>query len=362
MDDSWRGRLQPYMGALKVVSATATLMLAGVGGAYWLLSWHIDRNWPVAPEITRRATRRLLRGAAMREHVAPDARIAYMFLLAALEQIHADGELDEGAPAVQEIVVRLADAASRIGEAAPARRMLEDAWRRVVDDDGLLRGAGDRWVQLHACRIADVLGPLQLKAGDPRAAKHTLAAALRAAKQVLDAPDAPAAAREEMLLRHANYLTSLGEALALLGDLDSSQALLSSVLGELRARAPSSPSSSSPPPSSSQPRRADRWTCLDAIVMLDLSQVAQRRGAADDARRWAAAGLAATAEWPKVHACQLCRAHLLPHLAALAERAGDPRDARGLYAAAIAHAEATGLGDADHARQAMSRIDAKLDK
>ncbi|KAJ1727597.1 hypothetical protein LPJ61_004487 [Coemansia biformis] len=353
MDDSWRGRLQPYMGTLKLVSAVAGLMLAGVGGFYAVLSRQLDRKWPPPPEVTRAETRRLLRGAALREHIAPDPRVAYMFLLRALEQIHGDGVLDEDAPAVQEIVVRMANAAAQVGEKEPAVRMLEGAWHRVVDADGHIAPDDSGWTRLQVCRIADVLGPLQLKTNHSEAIR-TYGTALRAAKHVLDSDSSGDAGdvREEMLLRHANYLTSLGEAFALVGDLDSSQALLSGVLKELRDRQPAGDEPGA--------KKADRWTCLDAIVMLDLAQVARKRGGLDEARAWASAGVAVTEKWPGTHACEMCHGHLLAQLAAIAEIQGDKQACRNLHSAALKHARSTGKGAAEKAEEDIRRIDAEL--
>ncbi|KAJ2802653.1 hypothetical protein H4R21_002337, partial [Coemansia helicoidea] len=352
MDDSWSGRLQPYLTTIKAASAVAGLLMVGVGGLYLALNQHLDRKWPPPPEVTRSETRRLLRGAALREHIAPDPRIAYLFLLRALEQIYSDGVLAEDSPAVQELVVRMANAAAQAGEHEPAARILEDAWRRVVDSDGHIASDDSGWTRLQVCRIADALGPLQLRTNHS-AAIGTYGTALRAAKHALDAAgDDAGDAREELLLRHANYLTSLGEAFALGGDLDSAQALLAGVLKELRERQDTQP----------EAKKADEWTCLDAVVMLDLAQVARKRGDPAEARSWAAAGLAVTEKWPSTHACQVCHGHLLAQLAAVAEAQGDKRTARSFHSIALKHAKATGRGDAEKAESAIQRLDEELSK
>ncbi|KAJ2705754.1 hypothetical protein H4R19_005085 [Coemansia spiralis] len=324
--------------------------MLGAGGFYLGLNQHMDRKWPPPPEVTRGETRRLLRGAAMREHIAPDPRIAYLFLLRALEQIHADGVLAEDSPAVQELVVRMANAAAQAGELEPAARILEDAWRRVVDGDGQIAADDSGWTRLQVCRIADALGPMQLKTNHSEAIR-TYGTALRAAKYALDATSADADnARDELLLRHANYLTSLGEAFALAGDLDSSQALLAGVLKELRERQDKQP----------ETKRADQWTCLDAVVMLDLAQVARKRGEPAEAQSWAAAGLAVTEKWPGTHACEVCHGHLLAQLAAIAEARGDKQMARSFHSIALKHAKATGKGDVEKAESAIQRLDKEL--
>ncbi|KAJ2804442.1 hypothetical protein H4R20_002507 [Coemansia guatemalensis] len=363
MDNTPRGKLEPYMSAVKIVSSIAGLVMLGVGGFYIALNRYIDQNWPVPAEVTRKETRKLLRGAAMREHVAPDPRIAYMFLLRALEQIYSDGELAEDSETVQEIVVRLANAAARIGERGPAENMLDVAWGRVVDDKGRLvanpvakpRRVSDEWRYMQVCRVAEVLGPLQIDGEKYEAAIRTYGTALRAAKYALDQHNSSVNGdeRDELLLKHANYVTSLGEAFALSGDIESAKTLLMGVLKELRERQAGQTEYTR--------SIADMWTCLDAVVMLDLAQIAQRSGQLDESEKWANSGLAVVRKWPGVASCDNCQSHLLAHLAHVAELDADHDSALDIYSTALSHAKKTGADNAHRVEAAVDRLQKALE-
>ncbi|KAJ2909857.1 hypothetical protein GGI21_001461, partial [Coemansia aciculifera] len=97
IDNSFRGKLQPYLGALTLVSTVAGLVVVGIGGLYVLVNQHLDSKYPTPPAVTNKTTRRLLRGAALREHIAPNAQIAYVFLLQALTQLYKDGFAEQSA-------------------------------------------------------------------------------------------------------------------------------------------------------------------------------------------------------------------------------------------------------------------------
>ncbi|KAJ2076467.1 hypothetical protein H4R24_005682 [Coemansia sp. RSA 988] len=363
MDNTPRGKLEPYMSAIKIVSSIAGLVLVGVGGFYLGLNRYIDHNWPVPVEVTRKETRKLLRGAAMREHIAPDPRVAYMFLLRALEQIYNDGELAEDSETVQEIVVRLANAAARIGERGSAENMLNIAWSRVVDDKGRLvanpvakpRRMSDEWRYMQVCRVAEVLGPLQMDGGKYNAAIHTYGTALRVAKYALDqhSSSVDGDERDDLLLKNANYITSLGEAFALSGDIKSAKALLMGVLKELRDRQAELTDDAHP--------AADMWTCLDAVVMLDLAQIAQRSKQLDESKQWANSGLAVVRKWPGVASCDNCQSHLLAHLARLAELDADHGSALSIYSTALTHAKETGADNAHRVEAAVERLQKALE-
>ncbi|KAJ2628761.1 hypothetical protein H4R22_003707, partial [Coemansia sp. RSA 1290] len=271
VDNSMRGRLQPYLGTIRIASAASTLFLLSIGGLYLYTNHHLDTKYPEHPDIKDKETRKLLRGAALREHIAPDPRIAYMFLQRALELIYKQGDLSEDSEAVQEIIARLAGAAAQFGEQKTG--MLYSAWSKVVDADGQIQGVGnsDHWRKQQVCRLADTLGPLQIENGDYQGAITTYGTALRALKDLdLEEP------------KQANYIISLGEAFALSGDLQSAYTLLMSVLIDLNKRP--------------QTQQVDRWTCLDSIVMLDIAQVEQQRGHLQQSRKWAESGLQVTSQ------------------------------------------------------------------
>ncbi|KAJ2847776.1 hypothetical protein IWW36_003679, partial [Coemansia brasiliensis] len=273
VDSSVRGRLQPYLGTIRIASAASTLFLLSIGGLYLYTNHHLDTKYPEHPDIKDKEIRKLLRGAALREHIAPDPRIAYMFLQRALELIYKQGDLSEDSEAVQEVIARLADAAAKFGEQKTS--MLYKAWSKVVNKDGEIQGIGnsDQWRMQQVCRLADTLGPLQVETGDYQGAITTYGTALRAMKNLN---------LEEPMLKQANYIISLGEAFALSGDLQSSYTLLSSVLVDLNKRP--------------QTKQVDRWTCLDSIVMLDIAQVEQQRGNLQQSQKWAESGLEVTSQ------------------------------------------------------------------
>ncbi|KAJ2517652.1 hypothetical protein GGI11_003097 [Coemansia sp. RSA 2049] len=380
MDNTVRGRLRPYVGMLKLVSAVSGLLVLGVGGFYVALNQHLDTNWPPDPRITSRETRRLLRGAAMREHVAPDPQMAYVFLLHALQQVYRDGVLSEHDEPVQELQVRLARAASLLGERKPAMGILLRAWRRVVDDldrfrvglqedpdaDGAATQYGEDWVLAQVCRVAEVLGPMLLLDKDHALATRVYGTALRAAKTMGDRrtrgperqsngtvegsdPDpAPDPDGDRLRLRQINYATSLGEAFAIKGDLASANLILRGVLHEISERSKHRTAAGS---------GVDGWTCLDAVVMLDLAQVAQQAGELDEARAWADSGLLAVAkQTPRPWACDNCQGHLMHQLGAIAESRGDRKAAAGVYSKALDHCRATGTGNIEQIKAALDRL------
>ncbi|KAJ2316786.1 hypothetical protein IWW52_003457 [Coemansia sp. RSA 2704] len=336
-----RGKLQPYMRTIKLVSAVSALVFFSVGGFCVYLNDYLDRTYPAHPAITNKATRKLLRGAALREHIAPDPRIAYMFLLRALEDIYADGELSEDSEAVQEIIARMADAAAQAGERGPAEQMLEDSWSKVEQKK---TGESEGWRMQQICRLADVLGPLQTSQGKHSAAISTYGAALRASKAAHELADN--SQHEEFLLKQANYVTSLGEAFALSGDYDSAHTLLSSVLVDLNER--------------QQSGKVDKWTCLDVVVMLDLAQVEHKRGDIKQSRQWAEAGLSVTGKWSRVGACDNCQAHLLAHLAKLSESQGDIKGALQYYELGLKHFNDTQTGDLEKLEAATRRLNSQM--
>ncbi|KAJ2721611.1 hypothetical protein GGI07_003848 [Coemansia sp. Benny D115] len=352
MDDSPRGKLEPYMGAIKLVSAVAGLVVVSIGGLYLAVNHYLDANWPAPKEVTRRETRRLLRGAALREHLAPNPQVAYLFLLRALEQIYADGVLAEGSEAVQELVVRLARAADQMGESGPALNMLWESWRRCTEEKD--NGYEDVWRRKQVCRVAEVLGPMVMRSGDAQAAIEVYGRALREAKGLDDGmPDSDVQGLDDLRVVEAGFVASLGEAFALSGDLDSARVLLQGLLGEIRER--NERRLAEKPANARLP--VDKWTCLDAIVMLDLAQVALRQEGPEQSSRWALSGLEATQAQKGVRACDNCQSHLVCHLALLAERSGDLDNARRLYATALEHSRKTHTGNIEQIKQNVERID-----
>ncbi|KAJ1793412.1 hypothetical protein LPJ67_001288 [Coemansia sp. RSA 1938] len=343
MDNTTRGKLQPYMGMIKLLSTVSGLVVVSVGGLYIYINHYLDKNYPIRPEITSKATRKLLRGAALREHIAPDPQIAYMFMLSALEQIYSDGDLDESSEAVQEIIVRMAHAAAQIGEQKPAKQMLETAWDKVVDSDGRIHGLGDSesWRMQHVCRVADALGPLLMDCGEYKTAIRTYGTALQAARTMQNNDS------DDLLLKQANYVTSLGEAFAMDKDYESARTLLSSVLMDIKKR--------------EQPKNVvDKWTCLDAVVMLDLAQVERQQGNVEKSQQWAETGLQETKKWKRVGACDNCQAHLLSHLAHLSESQNNVKEALGYYSLAIKHFQDTGTGNMEQMDTASRQLKQRL--
>ncbi|KAJ2005172.1 hypothetical protein H4R26_002104 [Coemansia thaxteri] len=341
MDNSARGRLQPYMGAIKLVSAVAGLAMVGVGGLYVWVSRHLEATYPTPAEVTNRQTRRLLRGAALREHIAPDPAIAYLFLLRALSQLYKDG-FSERSRVVQETVVRLAAAADRMGEHAAAEQLLWDTWG-VVEAAGEAdarndAGEADTWRDAQIARVARVLGPLLTRRGAHERSVAVYGAAVRALERLDDGGGSGDAVR----LALANAITSLGEAFALVGDCDSAEALLASVLADIRRRP--------------QAAGVDAWTCLDAVVMLDLAQVSLRAGRRDDSAAWAGSALAATAQRRGVWACDNCETHTLVHLGRVAEASGDRGSARVFYSRALELARRSRTGNIEQIKACILSI------
>ncbi|KAJ1661762.1 hypothetical protein IW140_006458 [Coemansia sp. RSA 1813] len=371
MDDSFRGKMQPYMGMIKLISSLAGIVVIGVGGFYFALNHYIDGKWPSDPHITNKETRRLLRGAAMREYVAPDPQVAYMFLLRALEQIYKDGELAEDSEPVQELEVRLANAAGRLGEHEPAEKILTSAWDKVVDsmdrfkvsvrkEEGSGSGGGrqyeEDWVLDQVCRIADVLGPMLLARKDHKHAIRIYGTALRAAKTVSDKlQDTPGAEdseskMRELELKQINYATSLGEAFAMKGDLATSKMLLGGVLHEISERNKLVPNSN----------KIDGWTCLDAVVMLDLAQVAQQADDIDESKAWVASGIQVTKQRSGVWACDNCQSHLLYQMGSLSNQTGDTKAAMALYSKALEHSRATNTGNIDQIKESLEKLKVEM--
>ncbi|KAJ2556374.1 hypothetical protein EV175_002051 [Coemansia sp. RSA 1933] len=370
MDNSTRGKLRPYMGVIRVISSLAGIVVVAVGGFYFALNHYIDENWPTDAQVTNKEIRKLLRGAAMREHVAPDPQMAYLFLLRALELIYKDGELAEDSELVQELEVRLANAAERLGEHKPAEKILFGAWNRVVDGKDRFKvgvpkdstpGSSDRqyleaWVLDQVCRIADVLGPILLGRQAHDEAIRIYGTALRAAKVVSDQmPDTKDKESKmgELELRQINYATSLGEAFAMKGDLASSKMLLGGVLHEIKEH-------NNKQAADYRSSKVDGWTCLDAVVMLDLAQVAQKADDAEEASAWVASGLQATQERSGVWACDNCQSHLLYQLGMLSERAGDKRKAMRVYSKALEHSRTTNTGNIDQIKESLDKLQTEL--
>ncbi|KAJ1800105.1 hypothetical protein LPJ59_001349 [Coemansia sp. RSA 2399] len=372
MDNSFRGKLQPYLGMIKVISSLSGMVVIGVGVFYFALSHHIDSKWPADARITNKETRKLLRGAAMREFVAPNPQMAYLFLLRALEQIYKDGELAEDSETVQELEVRLANAAGRLGEREPAEKILFSTWDRVVDDKDRFKvgvpkdaaaaaaaGSGrqyeEEWVLDQVCRIADVLGPLLLGRQAHEQAIRIYGTALRAAKGVSDRLQSTASEEgsrmSELELKQISYATSLGEAFGMKGDLATAKMLLGGVLHEIKERNKLAADGSS---------KVDGWTCLDAVVMLDLAQVAQKADSVDESKAWIASGLQVTEQRSGVWACDNCQSHLLYQLGALSEQTGDKKKAMNVYARALEHSRTTNTGNIDRIKGSIENLKVEM--
>ncbi|KAJ2740366.1 hypothetical protein H4S06_006130, partial [Coemansia sp. BCRC 34490] len=149
-------------------------------------------------------------------------------------------------------------------------------------------------------------------------------------------------------LRQINYATSLGEAFAIKGDLASANLILRGVLHEISERNKHEAAAGG---------GVDGWTCLDAVVMLDLAQVAQQAGELDEARAWADSGLLAVAkQTPRPWACDNCQGHLMHQLGAIAESRGDRKGAASVYVKALAHCRATGTGNIEQIKAALDRL------
>ncbi|ORX64286.1 hypothetical protein DL89DRAFT_272538 [Linderina pennispora] len=333
------------MTGIKIVSGIAGLVALGSAGFYLYINHHLDTNWPASPLITNPATRKLLRGAALREHLAPNAPIAYLFLLRALEQIQQDGKLPEESPEVQELVVRLASAARAAGETAAAEQLLKRAWAMVVDGQGraicapVVVGAvtvqyPEQWRDRQIGQIADQLGPLLTGQGRAAEAVRVFGAALQAAKRQEENDE------DAMLLRQANLVTSLGEAFALHGDVDSARALFESALVDVQKRAGDGP-----------------WACLDAVLMYNLAQISAR---AEEKRAWANSALSVVRKQRDVRACLNCETHVVRLLGGMAELQGDLAEAKKLYDKSLELARRSGTGNIELTREAAERVAHKM--
>ncbi|KAJ2853002.1 hypothetical protein J3B02_003329, partial [Coemansia erecta] len=324
IDNTPRGKLQPYMGAIKLISLVSGSVVASIMGLYVAMNYYLDSTYPVSALIERKETRKLLRGAAMREHLVPNPQIAYVFLLRALEQIYADKQLSEDSAEVQEIVVRLASAASKMGEREPAERMLEDCWAKIADNQGELKNEEYEgvWQRQQICRIAQVLGPLVTEKGDFDRALQIYGVALQASRQ-LDNSQVDIKERDRLRAQTAGFVASLGENFALKGDFESASVLLQGLLAEIRDRNQLVTKESS--------KKIDQWTCLDAVVMLDLAQVFGQQGKNEESEAWTNSALAATTRHEGVRACDNCYTHSIYHLGTLAEKTGKVDDALIMY-------------------------------
>ncbi|KAJ2836176.1 hypothetical protein FBU31_001441 [Coemansia sp. 'formosensis'] len=326
IDNTARGKLQPYMGALTLVSTVAGLVVVGIGGLYFLVNRHLDAKYPSPAEVTNKETRRLLRGAALREHIAPNASIAYMFLLRALTQLHKDG-FAEHSMAVQETVLRLATAADKMGERQAAEQMLQRLWDSAAEH---------KWDSMVG-RAARVLGPLLTARGAYDEAVDVYGTAVQALRrQEEEGGDVDA-----LHLDTANVVTSLAEVFALKGDCASAEALLSGVLVDIRARPADG---------------VDAWTCLDAVVMLDLAQVCHKSERPGESAAWANSALKATRGHRGVWACDNCEAHTLLHLGRLAEAANDKDSAHVFYSRALDLARRSNTGNIEEIKASISKL------
>ncbi|KAJ2488507.1 hypothetical protein IWW37_004737 [Coemansia sp. RSA 2050] len=325
IDNSFRGKLQPYMGAITLVSTVAASVVAGIGGLYFLINRHLDEKYPSPPEITNKETRRLLRGAALREHIAPNPSIAYAFLLRALTQLYKEG-FAEHSPAVQETVLRLATAADKMGERQAAEQILRGVWDNAVAEkwDGML------------ARTAHVLGPLLTARGAYEEAVDVYGVAVQALRRLEEAEGDV----DALHLDTANVVTSLAEVFALKGDCSSAEALLSGVLVDIRAR-----------PSEG----VDGWTCLDAVVMLDLAQVCEKTERPEESAAWANSALKVTREHRGVWACDNCESHTLFHLGKLAE-ASDRDSAHVFYSRALDLARKSNTGNIEEIKASIKKL------
>ncbi|KAJ1720549.1 hypothetical protein LPJ53_004828 [Coemansia erecta] len=328
IDNSARGKMQPYIGAIKAVSLVAGLVTVSIGGLYLATNHHLDTTYPVPSTIRRKETRRLLRGAALREHIAPNPQVAYMFLLRALEQIYADGELAEDTPEVQAIIVRLATAASLMGERKPAQAMLEGAWPHAVRSGDTER----------ICTVAEVLGPLLREDGSFDRALEVYGEALRAGRQMDEASSGDAQKQDAVRARVAGLVASLGETFALKGEKDNARVVLEGLLEEIRERG--------------EGKQVDQWTCLDAVVMLDLAQVAEN---ARDARAWANSAVERAQRNAGVKACDNCHVHGVFQLGQLLAADGDTEGALRMYKSALELGRRTGTGNIERIKESIEQ-------
>ncbi|KAI7821300.1 hypothetical protein BX661DRAFT_173411 [Kickxella alabastrina] len=372
MDPTPRGKLQPYLGTLKLISTVSGLVVLGIGALYLALNHHLSAEYPISSEITDRQTRKLLRGAALREHIAPSPHVAYLFLLRALELIYAEGRLSEDHPAVQEIVVRLARAAALMGERDPAEKMLWALWEKcqAQEASGGCGKEGEEavWWREQTVRVAEVLGPLVV-ARDARKAVDLYGRALRAAKELaelegLDELDEPGdlgthaaelQRRDNLHVRQASLVASLGEAFALSGDTQSAQLLLKGLLSEIRTRNDTAAAAAAL--TGKVKKKADKWTCLDAVVMLDLAQVALGLGELAEARSWASDSLRVARKDEGVRACDNCQAHLIHLLGQIAMKNGDEQDALTMYRLALEFARKTQTGNIESIKSDIEKLE-----
>ncbi|KAJ1949005.1 hypothetical protein FBU59_001340 [Linderina macrospora] len=244
------------MSGIKIISGLATLVILGSASFYIYINHHLETTYPVSPLITEPSTRKLLRGAALREHVAPDPSIAYLFLLKALEEIHATGELAEESPEVQEL----------------------------VQEDGDL-----------------------------------------------------------MRLRQINLVTSLGEVFALKGDTETAKALFGSALADVKKHGGDG-----------------GWLCLDAVLMYNLAQVAERVREVEESGAWANSALAVVREHGDVRACVNCETHVVRLMGRLAEKRGELEEALGLYQKSLELARQSGTGNIEETKDAVAKIEEKI--
>ncbi|KAJ2238138.1 hypothetical protein IWW45_000325 [Coemansia sp. RSA 485] len=348
MDNTPRGKLQPYLGAIKLISLVSGSVVISILGLYAATNYYLDSNYPVPPTITRKETRRLLRGAAMREHLVPNAHIAYVFLLRALEQIYQDKQLGEESAEVQEIVVRLATAASLMGEQEPAMKMLEGCWERVADDQEVKKDSGypDMWQKEQIGRIAKVLGPLATDKGEFDRAVQVYGVALQAARFLDTRIDVEQ--RDRLRAQTAGFVASLGETFALKGDYESARVLLLGLLAEIRQRNQDV---------GAEANRVDQWTCLDAVVMLNLAQVFAQLRSMDESSEWATSALAATAKNQGVRACDNCYTHTVYHMGTIAEAKGKNGDALVMYRKALEHGRKTKTGNIETIKSSIAKLE-----
>ncbi|KAJ1804050.1 hypothetical protein LPJ75_005699, partial [Coemansia sp. RSA 2598] len=260
-------------------------------------------------------------------------------------QIYADGVLGEESAEVQEIVVRLATAASLMGEREPAERMLEDSWRRVVGGGD---GYEEEWQRRQVCRIARVLGPLVTDKGDYERGLEVYGEALQASRWLDDRVE-DVGERDRLRAETAGFVASLGETFALKGDYESARLVLQGLLAEIRERNREAGEAGA--------TKVDQWTCLDAIVMLDLAQVVGQQGKHEESGAWANSALAVAAKHGGVRACDNCYTHSVHHLGTLAENSARLDDALTMYRRALEHGRKTKTGNLEQIKSSISRLE-----
>ncbi|ORX79616.1 TPR-like protein [Basidiobolus meristosporus CBS 931.73] len=350
-------RLSPFVKKWFVYLPLDTLKVIILGGTSIFLTGYVvwkgthiyieHYAHPTSPNLNETA-RKLLRGAYVREEVAPDPYIAVTYLNTALKIASEDQNLPDNSPEVTNILVRLGRALHKAFLWDEAIETYERAWKAADSPE----------TQELRIRLSRYLGDIHMRLGNYQEAEKYLVLGIQMSKELREKNSKLSNTPQVPGPQELGIMVAMANMYALQQNYEYALPLYVGVLRKIKEYKEAQKLDTSMPIKGS---KEEDVTCLDAIVMGHLAEVFYGMKKNEEAISWAKNALKLAKKGVSVKECEECASVVSHNLGLIYEIKDDKEQAFSYFVQAVSHATtARDKNSAMRYRRDLNRLEQEL--